>query len=146
MIPKLKTIHNIAEQLNNYFGNIGLQMASNMRSPVNPNITFSRYLKHVDAHDFSFKSISTTYLIDLINSLKNSNSSGYDEVSTLLLKKIAPVIIEPLTIIINQSLHSGIFPSKLKIAKVVPIHKKGNAHLFENYRPISILSSISKVF
>ena len=51
-----------------------------------------------------------------------------------------------LTPIINQSLVSGIFPVKLKIAKIVPIFKKGDSHFLENYRPVSLLSSVSKVF
>ena len=53
---------------------------------------------------------------------------------------------KPLTIIINQSLATGIFPDPLKIAKVIPLYKKGNRTLRDNYRPISILPSISKIF
>ena len=62
-----------------------------------------------------------------------------------LLKVIAPVIIKPLTLLINQVLNTGLFPDKLKIAKVIPIYKKGDPQLFENYRPISLLPTISKV-
>ena len=51
-----------------------------------------------------------------------------------------------LTLIVNQSLSSGIFPNKLKIAKVIPIFKKDDAHSLNNYRPISLLPPISKVF
>ena len=53
---------------------------------------------------------------------------------------------DPITHIINQSLHSGIFPDNLKLAKVIPIDKKGDNTSLNNYRPISILPSISKVF
>ena len=63
-----------------------------------------------------------------------------------MLKKLAPVIINPLTHIINQSLCTGIFPHRLKIAKVIPLFKKNDPHIFDNYRPISLLSSISKTF
>ena len=62
-----------------------------------------------------------------------------------MLKVIAPVIIKPLTLLINQVLNTGTFPDKLKIAKVIPIFKKGDPSLFENYRPISLLPAISKV-
>ena len=51
----------------------------------------------------------------------------------------------PLTLIINQSIHTGIFPDKLKIAKVVPFYKKNENYLFENYRPVSVLPAMSKV-
>ena len=61
-------------------------------------------------------------------------------------KDIADIVSTPLSIIINQFLCNGIFPSKLKIAKVIPLFKKGDIQLFGNYRPISLLSSVSKVF
>ena len=63
-----------------------------------------------------------------------------------MLQKLAPVVINPLTHIINQSLCTGIFPNRLKIAKVIPLFKKSDPHIFDNYRPISLLSSISKTF
>ena len=53
-------------------------------------------------------------------------------------KKIEPAITKPLTILTNQLLCTGMFPDKLKIAKVIPIHKKGDATVFNNYRPISL--------
>ena len=61
------------------------------------------------------------------------------------MKDIKGVISRPLSIIINQSLCSGIFPSKLKLAKVIPLYKKEDQRVFGNYRPISLLSSISKI-
>ena len=56
-----------------------------------------------------------------INNLQAKSNSGCDGISSNLLKVIEPVIIKPLTLLINQVLNSGIFPDKLKIAKVVPI-------------------------
>ncbi len=53
------------------------------------------------------------------------------------------IFTKPLTIIINQMLKTGIFPDQLKIAKVMPIHKKDDEIHFTNYRPISLLPSIS---
>ena len=51
-----------------------------------------------------------------------------------------------MTIIINQMLHSGIFPDALKVSKVIPLYKNDDKQLFSNYRPISLLPSISKIF
>ena len=73
------------------------------------------------------------------------NSCGYDDISSIFLKQITTSIIKPLTIVINQVLNNGIFPDKLKIAKVVPIFKSGDCALTNNYRPISLLPVISKV-
>ena len=55
-------------------------------------------------------------------------------------------IARPLTLIINQSLSTGVFPDKLKIAKVIPLYKKYDPHLVDNFRPISFLPAISKMF
>ena len=63
-----------------------------------------------------------------------------------LMKGIIPSISTPLAMIINQSLKSGVFPAKLKIAKVIPLFKKGDRFLIDNYRPISILPVLSKIF
>ena len=63
-----------------------------------------------------------------------------------MLQKLAPVLINHLTHIINQSLCTGVFPNRLKIAKVIPLFKKSDPHIVDNYRPISLLSSISKTF
>ena len=57
-----------------------------------------------------------------------------------------PVIINPLTILINQSIERGIFPDQLKVAKVIPLHKKGDNQAMDNYRPISLLPAISKIY
>ena len=66
--------------------------------------------------------------------------------SSKLLKALSPSITPVLTMIINQSLCTGIFPNKLKIAKVLPLFKKSDSHLFDNYRPISLLPTVSKIF
>ena len=63
-----------------------------------------------------------------------------------MLKYIKIEISKPLTLIINQMLDSGIFPSGLKISKILLIFKKGDVNSLNNYRPISRLSAISKIF
>ena len=67
------------------------------------------------------------------------HSKGYDGISTEHLKLMNKDLTKCLTLIINQSLNSGIFPDKLKIAKVTPIYKKGDKQIITNYRPISVL-------
>ena len=77
--------------------------------------------------------------------LETKNSFGHDDISTKLLKEINIELIKPLTILIYQCFHNGIFPDNLKIAKVIPLHKQDNPTDINNYRPISLLPSISKV-
>ena len=80
----------------------------------------------------------------VINSLTNKSSVGIDGISTILLKCIAPSIIR-LTLITNQIMKTGIFPNKLKLAKVIPIYKIDDPTQVTNYRPISLLPVLSKV-
>ena len=88
-----------------------------------------------------FTPFSSEEVLKITSSLKSSTSSAVDGISSKLLKKIIDVLIH----IFNWSLSTGIVPSKLKTAKVNPVFKSGNKHKFTNYRPISILPSISKL-
>ena len=110
------------------------------------NKDYSDYLNKGINSSFTFVNIDEAVVKKTINNLQAKSSSGCDGISSKLLKVIEPVIINTLTLLINQVLYAGIFPDKLKIAKVIPIlYKKGDPSLFENYRPISLLPSISKV-
>ena len=64
----------------------------------------------------------------------------------MFIKLIKEYLVIPLTLTVNQSLTTGIFPQKLKIAKVSPLYKNSDATIIENYRPISLLTVISKKF
>ena len=82
---------------------------------------------------------------NLIVNLANKHSSGYDDISNHMLKWLHPVITEPLSIIFNLSIKQGIFPDYMKVVEVVPLHKGGDESLCNNYRPISLLITISKL-
>lgn len=62
------------------------------------------------------------------------------------LKKVLAYVIQPLTYLVNLSFVSGCFPTQLKVGKVVPIHKKHDPQLLDNYRPITVPSNFSKIF
>ena len=62
------------------------------------------------------------------------------------MKKIKETIVTPLTYVLNLSLSTGVFPSELKLANVIPIYKAGDAQVFTNYRPVSVLPVFSKIF
>ena len=80
-----------------------------------------------------------------IDNLPNKASCGFDNISTIFLKQIAPTILKALTLMINQVFNTGIFPERLKLAKVIPVFKKGDSKLINDYRPIRLLPVISKV-
>ena len=98
-------------------------------------VTFSLYLEPVTEQE----------IYKIVSSLKNS-SPGYDNLSPSILQLSLPLICPLLTHICNLSLSEGIFPDELKLANVIPIFKSGDHETFNNYRPVSILCTISKVF
>lgn len=133
----------IANQFNEYFTHIGPNMSSNIILPQNQ--SFEDYLQTPTHQNFVFEKVDQDTVSNIIDKLKPKASSGVDCVSSKLLKFIKNVIVAPLTLIVNQTIETGIFPKKLKIAKVVPLYKKNESFLIENYRPISVLPSMSKV-
>ena len=95
---------------------------------------------------FEFDEVSEGTILQLITNMKNKNTKGCDQISNKLLKAIKTEIAKPLSFIINQSLKTGSFPVKLKLARVRPLFKKGDPQIINNYRPISILPAISAIF
>ena len=135
----------IASNFNDFFINIGPNLAKQINIDGKPK--FESYLrKQTIRTTFEFKLISEETTTKIINSFKPLKSAGIDNISGILLKFCRDLIAKPITAIINQSLTTGIFPNKLKIAKVIPIYKKDEEDDFNNYRPISLLPTISKIF
>ena len=109
-------------------------------------LTFTDYLINPTEHRSNFSKITEKDTLTIFSNLKSKNSSGKDEISNKLLKSIKCKISKPLTIIINQSLETGIFPGALKVAKVKPSFKKGDNCCLNNYGPTSLLPTISKIY
>ena len=133
----------IANGFNKFFVQIGQSISESVQVP--PNRSYEEYLSPPVRQKFSFGCITKEIVLKIIDGLKPKTSCGLDGLSNKLLKTLKFELSDCLTLIINQAITTGIFPEKLKIAKVTPIYKKGDAQLFENYRPISILPAISKV-
>ena len=89
---------------------------------------------------------NTNEVISIIRNLISKKSCGLDGISTVILKYIAEAVASLLTRIINKSFHYGTVPSALKLSRVIPVFKSGNKDDLINYRPISLLPVISKVF
>lgn len=97
-------------------------------------------------NSFYMFDVSHEEVLKTVKSLKSKQSCGYDEIPMKVLKLSIEVILSPLCFIINRSFREGIFPDLLKIAIVKPLYKKGPVEHPNSYRPISILSSFSKIF
>ncbi len=136
---------NIANQFNTFFfTNISPSLSKKINMPQNK--TYKDYLLNKYTTKLKFDIINTDVVSNIIDKLSPKNGFGFDGISTNLIKNTNTLLIEPLTIIINQMVTNGIFPDKLKISKVIPILKMDDEKLFTNYRPISLLPSISKIF
>ena len=104
--------------------------------PLQKSLTQSMFLKATN--EFEMEKI--------ITKMKNKTSFGPDGISPKLLKLSSVSVIRPLTVLINRCMESGVIPESLKVAKVIPIYKSGDQKNFSNYRPISLLPVLGKVF
>ena len=142
---KLYDNKTIANEFNLYFANIGHELSNKIKYSGKKIVENYLYSK-VDSK-FKFKTVTNDEVLRIIGSLKPKNSSGIDNISSKQLLQLAPTIHPVITLMINQSMVTGIFPDQLKIAIVTPIYKGKNSdpHWFNNYRPISLLPTISKI-
>ena len=130
----------IAEHLNQHFSNIGKYLAKAFRN------TSSVLLKNVTgAYDFKLNPVSEMFVHEELNKMKANKAIGLDKISARLLRDAAWVIAPSLTYIINSSLKLGKFPLHWKCAKVTALFKQGDRTIMDNYRPISVLPTVSKV-
>ena len=134
----------IAEKFNNFFIRMSSTLADKIKRPVG--IHYRQFLHQDILSSFKFDLIDEKKITHVARCLHNKSSSGKDGISLKLLKYLLPGLSKPLTLIINQSLLTGIFPDRLKIAKVIPLYKKGDESILDNYRPTSLLPAFSKIF
>ena len=134
----------ITNSLASYFANVGQKFAEKIPKSTKSIKSYLEALQS-NAHTLFFSPCTVQEICSLVRDLPAKRSSGADNVSNLLLKELIPYLCEPLCLVINRSLESGVFPDLMKLAEVVPLYK-GKAHDQEtNYRPISLLTTMSKV-
>lgn len=94
---------------------------------------------------FHWRETSPEHILKLVRGFKNSSSQDVYGVSIVVLKEVIDVLAAPLAKVINMCLKSGTFPNLLKVSRTVPIYKKGDPDVKNNYRPISIIPVFAKV-
>ena len=134
----------IASEMGKYFSEIGKTYANKID---HPNKSIKEYISKIRRNEKSMflHPTNKNEIRKLINELPNKRSSGYDDISNHLLKQISKEILVPLVTIFNNSLTKGTFPTDMKKADVVPLHKCKSRDQSTNYRPISLLITISKL-
>lgn len=135
---------NIANSFNTYFTEIGPKLASEIPSQVN-NKSPEDFLTKVDSK-FGFRKIKSTEVFELLKGSKTGKAVRIDKISNKILKIAAPYIVESLTNLFNLSIQANLFPNDWKLAKVTPIFKSGDRCDANNYRPISVISAVARIF
>ncbi|CAH2242789.1 jg24153, partial [Pararge aegeria aegeria] len=141
----------VLNEANNYFSTIGEKLARTILDEVGKteaelakNIS-AQSVKNNSQYSFFFTPTDELEILKIISNLKTRSAAGIDTITNELLKTCKLVLASPITFICNLSLSSGVVPDTFKIANVCPIPKDGDPTDVSNYRPISLLSCISKI-
>lgn len=135
--------YDIANCFNKFFSAVGKNLSDKI---PNSKIPFMHYLRNKSQNSFFSSEISFSEIKISIHALNNTKSIRPGTVSSSIIKLCSETIVYPLHFLFNLSLETGVFPDALKIATVIPLHKKGAMSDVSNYRPISLLSVFSKIF
>jgi hypothetical protein len=108
---------------------------------------YKAYLPEQTLRSFFLEPTDAVEVLNCILGLKNTKSVGVDDIRVIALKRVAGIVAPGIATLINLCFNTGVFPDPLKIAKIIPIYKgKGSCNEMSNYRPISLLPLLSKVF
>ena len=151
MIDGIADRKSIAEELNDYFISIGSKLAADYENKPSTNVDYppANYNYNINQSSDTFLKFSPI-LVDSVAStlrgLKACKATGLDKIPAKILKLSANIIAPSLTFTFNLSLATGIYIDEWKQVRVTPIFKSGDRRQCKNYRPISVLPVVSKVF
>ena len=132
----------ISEDFNKFFSKVASKLDASLPAPVTDPLS---YLTGDYPNSMAVHPVGIAEVIKIIKGLKNKNT-GVNDISIHIIKENSHLLATPIKILFNQSMETGTFPSSLKIATVIPIHKSNSKTDKNNYRPISLLSVFSKIF
>ena len=134
----------ISNGFNDFFSNIGTSIKNSI-PPISkkPEDYITDF--NIEKTPLEFERINPAWIIDIVKSFENKTSPDLDGLSIKFVKQIIYYILTPLTHIFNLSFATGTFPEKFKESRIVPIFKSGDPKSCDNYRPISLVNSLSKI-
>ena len=136
--PQIMACH-----FNNFFANIAKKTVEN----INPSNKSPTDLINQNLNNFKFnvKNLTKSEILEATKLLADKKTPDHTGISSNFVKQTIASFINPLFHILNLSFNSGVVPLQFKIAKVIPIFKSGDKSSMDNYRPISLLSTFSKI-
>ena len=140
-----RTVENadeIALTFNNHFVEIGRSIAQSIRH--SSEVNFKMFLKKTVSQTIVLDPPQPKEIFNVISSLNPHKATGYD-ISSYFLRIGNKILAPVLSLFFECVFELGVFPQIFKTTKVIPIHKSDNKKLVSNYRPISLLPSLSKV-
>ena len=132
----------IANSFNDYFCNIASNLKNDTHSSAREH---EQFLKNSISRSMYLNMTDAGEVHKTINSFKNK-ATGDTKIDALKIANTSHNFTNVLAMIINKSFQEGVFPEQMKMARVIPIHKEGSKSDVGNYRPISLLTSFSKIF
>lgn len=133
----------VANKFNTYFVNVARSLLQKMGNRPNK---FQDYLKNPNEHSMYLNEVNPDEIYEIIMKLNVKKSGDIYGITPKLIKIIAEPLAPILSLIFNKSFELGKFPQNMKTSKVIPIHKNDSKMLTSNYRPISLLPILSKIF
>ena len=132
----------MADSFNNFFVTIAENIDKNI---IHTNANYKDYLENSVTNSFFLKPTNKGEVNSIIKQMKTNKAIGPNSIPTKILKMSQHIIAKPLVYLINFSFSTGVFPDLLKIANIIPVLKKGDEQDYNNYRPISLISNLSKL-
>ena len=136
----------MSNAFNYHFSSIGPKLANDIPLSNNNDHCDHRECVKGISNGFEFRPTDSGRVLKLLKKLNKSKGAGLDKLSSRLIRECTDLISPYISIIFNCSLTTGTFPDDWKLAKVTPIFKHGDRSDMNNYRPISVISAVAKVF
>ena len=145
-----RDLKEVTNEFNQFFTSVGAKASEDSRALIDshnlpPLLSRTPQPYFLEADKFHFHAVSSSEVQRVVMSFPSDKAPGYDKIPMSVIKDALPCILPILTLIVNRSLLSSVFPAAWKISEVVPLPKDGDHELANNNHPVSLLPAASKV-